>query len=1047
MIKDFVQLRRKARTAWEALTREGGPLVLVGTATCGRSAGSLTALDVFRKETEKRRTACTIVEVGCIGTCYIEPVVCITKPGRPGICYGTVTPERARELVEKYIVKDDPLPHNALGTIGEGRIDGIPKLFETDVFKRQVRRTLRNCGFIDPTNIMHYIAHDGYTGLQKAISMRREKIIEQIKEAGLRGRGGAGFPTWKKWQFAANAKGEEKYLVCNADEGDPGAFMNRSLIEGDPHSLLEGMIIAGYTLGATEGYIYCRAEYPLALERLKVAIAQAKECHMLGDAIMGSDFSFHITVKEGAGAFVCGEETALIASLQGERGMPRPRPPFPAVSGLWKRPTVINNVETLVCVALILQNGAEWFAEYGSEKSKGTKTFALVGKVKRTGLVEVPFGTTLRQMIYDIGGGVFDDRKFKAVQTGGPSGGCVPASLLDMPVDYDSLKEAGTIMGSGGMVVMDESTCMVDFARYFLDFAQKESCGKCIPCRLGTKQLLEILEDITRGAGTPEDIDLLVRLGEGIKKGALCGLGQTAPNPVLTTIRYFRDEYEAHARYNRCPAVVCKEIISSPCQHTCPINTEAATYISLIARKRYREAFDVILKDNPLPSVCGRVCHHPCEATCQAGRWGDPISIRALKRFATERAFQKGDYPRKRARTTRGKPVAIIGSGPAGLTAGYELAKKGYRVTIYEALSVAGGGLAVYIPEYRLPKEILKRDIEHITKAGVTILTDMRVGKDIAFDEIVRKHEAVFIATGAHRPRKMDIEGERAAGVLQAIAFLHEVNLGRKVRLGKRVGIVGGGNAAVDAARVAKRMKDTEEVCILYRRTRNEMPAFREEVDAAIEEGVAVEFLTAPGRIIEKNGRFTALECLRMELGEVDESGRRRPVPIQDSAYTVRLDSLIVAIGEGVDTSFLGQNHGIAISKRGTLTVDPETLATQRNNVFAGGDAVTGPNTAIEAMSHGKRAAAHIHNVLTGKDLAGIYPRTRPSFYVKPVILSDKEVEEARRPAMPSLPASKRRKNFSEVDLSLKKSEAIKEARRCLRCDLETEDAKRAPYH
>ncbi|MFH1593832.1 MAG: NADH-quinone oxidoreductase subunit NuoF [Candidatus Omnitrophota bacterium] len=563
-------LNNRAERAWNALHKSNKPLVLVGTATCGRSAGSLDALNVFKKTAKERSIKCNIIEVGCIGTCYIEPVVCIEKPGKPGIWYGNITAKRAEELSKAYLSGKDPMPQYALGTVGEGSVDGIPKLFETHLFKRQVRRTLRNCGFIDPANIMHYIANDGYAGLEKALSIGNENVINLVKESGLRGRGGAGFPTWKKWRFARDTKADKKYLICNADEGDPGAFMNRSLIEGDPHSIVEGMGIAAFALGANEAYVYCRAEYPLALERLQTAIKQAKKYGLLGKNILGSGFNFDIKVKEGAGAFVCGEETALIASLEGSRGMPRPRPPFPAVCGLWGKPTIINNVETLAQVTLILRNGAKWFKEFGTEKSKGTKTFALVGKIKHTGLVEVPFGITLREIIFDIGGGVLGDKKFKAVQTGGPSGGCVPEKLLDMKVDYDSLKDAGTIMGSGGMVVMDEETCMVDFARFFLDFTQKESCGKCVPCRLGTKQLLEILEDITKGKGRPGDIDLLTELGDTIKKGSLCGLGQTAPNPVLTTIRYFRDEYEAHINEKRCPSRFCKALITySVIEETC----------------------------------------------------------------------------------------------------------------------------------------------------------------------------------------------------------------------------------------------------------------------------------------------------------------------------------------------------------------------------------------------------------------------------------------------------------------------------------------------
>ena len=552
MTVNLDNLIQQAKEEWKALKSSQKPLILVGTATCGRSAGSLDVLDAFKHELQKRGLDCNLIEVGCIGLCYAEPIVCITKPSRAGICYGNITPEKVKELIEGYLVSDNPLAKHALGTIGEG----------SDIFKLQIRRVLRHCGFIDPTNIKHYLANDGYSGLIKALDMGPDRIIDEIKKSGLRGRGGAGFPTWRKWLFCRKAKGEKKYLICNADEGDPGAFMNRSLIEGDPHSLLEGMLIAGFAIGAREGYIYCRAEYPLALERLRIALKQAEEYGLLGDNILNQGFSFHIKIKEGAGAFVCGEETALIASIEGKRGMPRPRPPFPAISGLWGKPTIINNVETLASVTFILQNGAHEFAKYGTEKSKGTKTFALVGKVKNTGLIEVPLGITLKQMIYEIGGGVFEDKKFKAVQTGGPSGGCIPANLLDIPVDYDSLKAAGSIMGSGGMVVMDEDTCMVDIARYFLDFTQKESCGKCVPCRLGTKQMLDILEDITHGKGRPEDIDLLMELAEAVKIGALCGLGQTAPNPVLTTIKYFRDEYEAHINKKCCPAKLCKALIS-----------------------------------------------------------------------------------------------------------------------------------------------------------------------------------------------------------------------------------------------------------------------------------------------------------------------------------------------------------------------------------------------------------------------------------------------------------------------------------------------------
>jgi len=566
---DFTSHQKEATSAWETLNKGDTLLITIGNATCGRSAGSIEVMETIQAEAAEHGIECNIIEVGCIGLCYMEPIVSIKKPDQPTVFFGNVTVKQVKSLVQSYLVNDELPTKLVLGTYGQGQIEGVPELFELPVLKPQVRRALNRVGFIDPTNLQHYFANGGYTGLTRAFDTGSEQVVEEVKRAGLRGRGGAGFPAWRKWSFCRGAESDQKYLICNADEGDPGAFMNRSLIEGDPHALIEGMIIVGYALGASVSYIYCRAEYPLALERLRMAIQQAEEHGLLGKNILGSGFDFKIKIKEGAGAFVCGEETALIQSIEGQRGMPTPRPPFPAVSGLWGKPTIINNVESLACVGLIMQNGADWFTEYGTEESKGTKTIALVGKVKNSGLVEVPLGISLRELVFDIGGGILGDGKFKAVQTGGPSGGCVPEELLDIAVDYDSLNEAGTIMGSGGVVVMDDSTCMVDFARYFLDFAEKESCGKCVPCRLGTKQMLTILEDIVEGRGVPEDIDLLEELGEAIKVGSLCGLGQTAPNPVLTTLRYFREEYEAHIHHKACPAKQCKEFITYHILESC----------------------------------------------------------------------------------------------------------------------------------------------------------------------------------------------------------------------------------------------------------------------------------------------------------------------------------------------------------------------------------------------------------------------------------------------------------------------------------------------
>ena len=495
---------------------------------------------------------------GCHGFCEQGPIA-VVEP--EGIFYTHVSADDVPEIVQSHLRDGQPVERLFYRDPVSGK--AIPYHRDIDFYAKQQRIVLRNCGRLNPERIKDYLAKGGYQSLRKVLlGMTPEQVIDEVKHSGLRGRGGAGFPTGVKWEFCRCATGTRKYLICNADEGDPGAFMDRSVMEGDPHAVIEGMVIAAYAIGATEGYIYIRAEYPLAVKRLRIALKQAEESGFLGEDILGSNCSFRVHVKEGAGAFVCGEETAMLASIEGRRGMPRSRPPFPAQSGLWGKPTNINNVKTLAALPAIIAQGADWYAGIGSEKSKGTVVFALTGQIANSGLIEVPMGISLEEIIYGIGGGILHGKRFKAVQTGGPSGGCLPESLLKLPVDYESLAQAGSIMGSGGMVVMDEDTCMVDVARYFLSFTQAESCGKCVPCRLGTKQMLDILEDITKGQGEMEDLDLLSNLAEKVKAGSLCALGGTAPNPVITTIRYFRDEYEAHIKEKRCPALVCTELIS-----------------------------------------------------------------------------------------------------------------------------------------------------------------------------------------------------------------------------------------------------------------------------------------------------------------------------------------------------------------------------------------------------------------------------------------------------------------------------------------------------
>jgi len=1031
--------------------------VIVSGGTCGFVAGARDVFTALAAEIARRDLAsCVELKLtGCHGFCAQEVLV-VVRRGRREILYCRVKPQDAAELLETSVIHDGLL-ERLLFQLPGGNGARIAEKNKVPFYAHQERRLLLNNNRIDPLSLDDYLSHGGYLALAKALATDPREVIGWIKQSGLRGRGGAGFPTGRKWEMTrqstealceADDGDVHCYMVCNADEGDPGAFMDRSILEGNPHALIEGMAIgawaiSGDTSACCQGYIYVRNEYPLAIEHLQSAIAQARAAGLLGEHILGSEFSFDLRIVRGAGAFVCGEETALIESIEDRIGEPRIKPPFPVVKGLWGMPTTLNNVKSWASATMIVARGPEYFASVGTEDSRGTAVFSLVGKVANTGLIEVPMGMTLGEIIHGIGGGSQSGKPIKAVQTGGPSGGCIPASMLDIPVDYESLTKAGTIMGSGGMIVMDETTCMVDTAKYFVHVGMEESCGKCTPCRDGLQHMHYILQKITEGRGQPGDIELLERIGQHIRELSFCGLGKTAANPVLSTIRYFRDEYEAHIQRKRCPAVVCRELVSSPCQHLCPISAEAPEYIALIAQGRFREAFETITKDNPLPNVCARVCHHPCESRCLAAQSTGALSVRALKRFAVDYAIREGLYPPPPQAAPTGDPVAIIGSGPAGLMAGYYLAQRGYRATVFEALESPGGTLMVGIPAYRLPRELLAADIENVRRAGVEIRTGVRVGRDISFDDLTRDFKAVFIATGAHKSKKLGIANEDADGVLDAIEFLKRVNLNQPVRVGGRVGVIGGGNAAVDAARVALRLQGCQSVQIIYRRTRAEMPAFAEEVEALIEEGAELQLLVAPEEILVQNGKLTGLRCQRMQLGEPDESGRRRPVPLPDSTFDIPLDMLLVAIGEEADVKFLGQDSGIEISRRGTTIVGQETQATGRAGVFAGGDAVTGPDTVIAAMAAGKVAAEMIDKYLRGAALERHYEPVRPSHYVPPAAPASAEAAAAGRAVVSLLPITARHDGFAEVEQTLSEEQAVREASRCLRCDLQTDDAKR----
>jgi len=911
-------------------------LIMVCGGTGCTALGSTQVYEAFEAEIQKRGLSgkVQLKRTGCHGFCEKGPVV-VLLPEQ--FFYPGIEPEDVPEIIEKSILKKKPVERLLYTDPASGK--KITYEYEVPFYAKQQRNVFRNNGRIDPVDIADYVRRDGYTAFVKTLKeYSPEQVIEIVTASGLRGRGGGGFPTGVKWGLCRKSPGDEKYLICNADEGDPGAFMDRSLLEGTPHAILEGMMIAGFAVGAKLGIIYVRAEYPLAVRNTKVALEQAHAAGLLGDNILGSGFSFDITIRQGAGAFVCGEETALIASLEGRRGMPMSRPPFPTQKGYMGKPTNINNVETFANVPLIILNGARWYCEIGTEGSKGTKIFALAGRVNNTGLVEVPMGTTLRHIVFDIGGGIPKGRKFKAAQMGGPSGGCIPAKHLDIEIDYDSVRQIGAIMGSGGLIVMDENTCMVDVARYFLEFVQAESCGKCTPCRVGTKKMLQILQGVCRGEAKLEDLDVLEHLAEHIKKGSLCGLGQTAPNPVLSTLRYFRDEYEEHIVLKTCRAAVCEELVRAPCQHACPAGVNVPEYLALAAEGKLNEAANIIRRRNPFVSLG--------------------------------------------------------------------------------------------IPEYRLPKKILQKEIDFILSHGIELRTNSKI--EDAGELFKEGFKAVFVATGAQTGKAINIEGIELEGVFDALEFLRNRALGKGLNCqGKRIVVLGGGNVAVDTARSAVRL-GAKKVTILYRRTREEMPAYEEEIEEAINEGIELVTLSMPKRITGENGTVAGIEFVRAELGKTDADGRRRPIPIEGSESVIECDIVIPAIGQVPSTESLKFAGAPALTDRGTVKVDPVTFGTGVDKIFSGGDCVTGAATVIQAIAAGQKAAVNIDKMLGG---AGNLPPDTGFSFTKPDEEALAEVLERLEEQV--IPLSKRKRGFAEVVLGIGREQAAAEAGRCLRCDLE----------
>ena len=974
-------------------------------------------------EHEKLTEKVKINLTGCMGACTLGPTL-IINPGQ--ILYCNLKPTDMAQIVKEHIKKGKIATKYCYKDPETGK--EIPNMQEINFFKHQKKIVLRNCGTIDYASLDEYIANDGYFALCKALTkMTTVQVVDEEKRSGMRGRGGGGFPTGLKWEMASKVASDQKYIICNADEGDPGAFMDRSLLEGDAHAVIEGMIIGGYAIGASKGVVYIRAEYPIAIERLTIAIKAAQASGLLGTNIFDSGFDFDIEIRIGAGAFVCGEETALMASVEGRRGEPTQKPPFPVQCGLYGKPTVINNVETFGSIAPILLKGAEWFASIGTEISKGTKVFALAGDIRMKGLIEVPMGISLGKILFDIGGGIPKNKNFKVAQTGGPSGGCLTAEHLNTPIDYDSLIKHGAIMGSGGLISADEDTCMVDMARFFMDFVQEESCGKCTPCRLGTKRMLEILERITVGKGEEGDVEKLIELGTSIKESAICGLGQTAANPVLSTIKYFRHEYDEHIQKKYCRAGVCSDLFISPCQNACPAGVNVPGYIALIAAGRVKDAYNLIRQDNPFPSICGRVCTHPCESKCRRAQLDESIAIADLKRYAADYVLNSDEPYMNMMFQKNGKSVGIIGAGPSGLTCGYYLSRLGYTVDIYEEKNVAGGILAYGIPEYRQPKDVLKKEIDSIIQSGINIFYNTKVGEHVTFADLKAKYGAIYIATGTQLSRKIGIEGEEKDGIYHGLDFLKDINLNKKVVVKGVVAVIGGGNTALDAARSALRL-GAEKVHILYRRTREEMPADRREIQDAMDEGIILHELVAPVRFIG-NGYVRQIECQRMMPGEFGKDGRRIPVKEPGSNFTLNIDMAIPAVSQYSDLPFVTKKD-VELTDWGTFVVDSTTQMTTQKGVFAGGDVARGSDVVITAIADGKVAAKSIDKYLGGKGILNSgepidIPNMRPD---------EANTIEHERFQMRYLEGEKRRTSFDEVAQGFHKLNAIAEAMRCLQC-------------
>lgn len=997
-----------------------------------RSGDSKPVKEAFRREILAKNLdeKVELIETGCHGLCARGPVAIIDPDD---IFYQNLTPERVPEIVSKTIISGKIVED--LTYFDSKSRKRIHHSNDIPFFRDQVKVILRNFGKIDPRSINDYLANDGYDALAKALSMRPEEVLEEITRSGLRGRGGAGFPTGLKWKFTREAKGEPKYIICNAEEGEPGTFKDKIILESDPHSIIEGMIISAYAIGASIGYIYLQNEYKLAVSYLENAVKQAEDMGLLGKNILGSGFDFELRIHRAPGSFVCGEETALMNTIEGERGYPRLRPPHPPQAGLWGKPTAINNVETLANVPPIVSRGSDWYNSLGTEKSKGTKVHSLSGILRNTGLIELPMGHPLSEFIFDYGGGIESGYQLKAIHVGGPSGACLSPIHLNLPVDYDALCSVGAFMGAGAIVPLSDRICLVDYVKSLMYFFTDESCSKCVPCRLGSRRIFEILVKITSGKGEMGDLDLLEELAMGMKEGSFCGLGQMAPIPILFLLKHFREEFKKHIEDKSCPACVCDDMVVAPCSHACPAHVDIPAFNGLVAQGKFEEALSVYKERNPLLGVCGYICPHPCQNRCTRDEIEEPLAIANLERFISDTVKDQRVPPPHPSRRTD-KKIAIMGSGPTGLTTAYHLALSGHKVTVFEGGSRAGGLLNA-VPTFKLPKKVLERDIRSIEEIGVKIEVNAQLGDNFNIDELFGKgFSAILISIGSGRKKYKIIDPSSLEAAEDGLRFLIETNLGKRKKVPRRVAVIGPVALAADVARTALRL-GAKEVHLVSKEARDEIYEIPDLYDAE-REGIKLHLLASPVSITTgEEEMISLLKVVHLEQGDYYEGGKRTLSPIARSEFELKVDSVFSLFKKPPDLSFLSES-GITFDEMDAIVTDAETGMTNREGVFSVG--AEADASVIEAIAAGQKAAFNIERYLFGFSAREreIDLREQRTIEHQPDLEESIRVELMPQHSVDEKSPRSRIRDFDVYKSTLAKDQGVREARRCLRCDLES---------